>query len=145
MFEIILCVIDLLCFPLVKINSSILFYLLLPTKEYFFLDSSKPILNLKKLVTSWISDRILILFCHFYFILFLKILFSHFQREGKGGRRRGRETSMHGCLLSAPYWGPGSQPRHVPWLVINQLALNPLSHTSQGKKRDSLSPEMESW
>ena len=32
------------------------------------------------------------------------------KREGE----RGRETSMHGCLLSAPYWGPGSQPRHVP-------------------------------
>ena len=23
---------------------------------------------------------------------------------------------MCGCLLRTPYWGPGRQPRHVPWL-----------------------------
>ena len=32
-----------------------------------------------------------------------------------GGRKRGREISMCGCLSCAPYWGPGPQPRHVPW------------------------------
>ena len=37
-----------------------------------------------------------------------------FLSEGKGGRKRGRETSMCGCLLCAPYWAPGPQPRHVP-------------------------------
>ena len=26
---------------------------------------------------------------------------------------------MCGCLSSAPYWGPGPQPRHMPWLGIN--------------------------
>ena len=40
-------------------------------------------------------------------------------REGKGGR----ETSMCGCLSSAPYWGPGRQPRHVPWLGIELATL----------------------
>ena len=45
--------------------------------------------------------------------LFLKILFFYF-REGKGVRKRGRETSMCGCLSCAPCWGPGLQPRHVP-------------------------------
>ena len=30
-------------------------------------------------------------------ILFKKILFILFWREGKGGRKRGRETSMCGC------------------------------------------------
>ena len=30
----------------------------------------------------------------------------------------GTETSMCGCLLHAPYWGPGLKPRHVPWLGI---------------------------
>ena len=35
-------------------------------------------------------------------------------REGKGGRKRGRETSLCGFLLHTPYWGPGLQPRHVP-------------------------------
>ena len=44
-------------------------------------------------------------------ILFLKTLLL---REGKGGRKKGRETSMCGCLPCAPYWGPGLQPRHVP-------------------------------
>ena len=37
---------------------------------------------------------------------------------GKGGRKRGRETSMCGCLSCAPYWGPSRQPRHVPSLGI---------------------------
>ena len=45
---------------------------------------------------------------------FFKILFTHFYREGKRERKRGREISMCGCLSSAPHWGPGPQPRHVP-------------------------------
>ena len=50
---------------------------------------------------------------------FLKnVLFIYFYREGKGVRKRGRETSMCGCLSRAPYWGPGLQPRHVPLLGI---------------------------
>ena len=40
---------------------------------------------------------------HFFFLRFDLFIF----REGKGGRKRGRETSMCGCLLHAPYWGPG--------------------------------------
>ena len=34
------------------------------------------------------------------FYLFICLFF----REGKGGKKRGRETSMRGCLLRAPYW-----------------------------------------
>ena len=48
----------------------------------------------------------------FSFLFIKKDLFIF--REGKGGRKRGRETSMCGCLLCAPYWGPGPKPRHVP-------------------------------
>ena len=44
-------------------------------------------------------------------------------REEKGGRNRGRETSMCGCLFRAPHWGPGPQPRHVPWLGIEPATL----------------------
>ena len=44
-----------------------------------------------------------------FFKLFLKILFIYFWREGKGRRKRGRETSMCGCLLHTSNWGPGSQ------------------------------------
>ena len=47
---------------------------------------------------------------------FLKILFI-FREEGKGGRKRGTETSVS-CLLNAPNWEPGLQPRHVPWQGI---------------------------
>ena len=39
----------------------------------------------------------------------LKKDFIYFRGEG-----RERETSMCGCLLCTPYWGPGLQPRHVP-------------------------------
>ena len=55
-----------------------------------------------------------------------------FRREGK----REREASVCGCLSCAPYWAPGPQPRHVPWLGIElatlclRPVLNPLSHTS---------------
>ena len=30
---------------------------------------------------------------------------------------------MWGCLLSTPNWGPGPQPRHVPWLGIKSATL----------------------
>ena len=59
-------------------------------------------------------------------------IFRDRRKDGKG-----KETSMYGCLSHAPYWGPGLQLRHVPWLRINQQPLgsqdplNPLSHNSQ--------------
>ena len=46
--------------------------------------------------------------------LFLKIIYLFL--EGGEGRKRGRETSMCCYLLCVPLWGPGLQPRHVPWL-----------------------------
>ena len=52
----------------------------------------------------------------FFFFFFLTILFIF--REGKGGTKRGWETSTCGCLSCAPYRAPGPQPRHVPWLGI---------------------------
>ena len=42
---------------------------------------------------------------------------------GKGERKRGRETSRCGCLSCTPNWGPGPQPRHVPWLEIKLATL----------------------
>ena len=30
---------------------------------------------------------------------------------------------MCGCLSHSPYWGPGPQPRHVPWVGIKLLTL----------------------
>ena len=45
------------------------------------------------------------------------------EREGKGGRKGGRETWMCGCLPCAPYWGLDLQPRHVPWQGIKPATL----------------------
>ena len=53
----------------------------------------------------------------------LKIVFIYFQRQGNGGRKRGRETSMCGCLSCALHCGPGLQPRHVPWLGMELVTL----------------------
>ena len=51
--------------------------------------------------------------------LFLKKYFLNLFLE----RGRERETSMCGYLTHAPYWGPGPQPRHVPWLGIEPETL----------------------
>ena len=67
-----------------------------------------------------LKTQIVILLLRFHlFIIF---------REGKGGRKRGNthwcmsQTSI-GCLLYAPCWGVGSQPRHVPWWGIELATL----------------------
>ena len=62
------------------------------------------------------------LFNGMFTVLFLRFYLFIF-REGKRGRKRGRETSVCGCLLHAPYWGPGLQPRHVRWLGIEPATL----------------------
>ena len=57
-------------------------------------------------------------------------LFIYLFLERGEGRETERETSMCGCLSCAPYWGPGPQPRHVPWLRIktnNPLVCSPRS------------------
>ena len=56
-------------------------------------------------------------FCQKKLKLFKRFLFSFFQREEKGRRKRGRQTSMCGCLsCAAPHhppdlaWNPGMYP-----------------------------------
>ena len=57
-------------------------------------------------------------------------------------RGEGKEKHINVLLLFVhPYWTPGLQPRHVPWLgiepvtlMVRRPALNPLSHTSQGSR-----------
>ena len=44
----------------------------------------------------------------------------NFRGEGK---EIGRETSKCGWLSYAPYWEPGPQPRHVPWVGIELATL----------------------
>ena len=70
-----------------------------------------------------------------------KILFIYFQREGKRGRRRGRETSAcerYQLPLTCPPLGtwPTTQAcaltgNQTGNLSVHKPALNPLSHTSQ--------------
>ena len=57
------------------------------------------------------------------FLFLFRILYVYFERAGKGGRKRGRETSLCVCLSHVPSWGPGLQPRHVPWLEIKPATL----------------------
>ena len=45
-------------------------------------------------------------------ISFFKDVIYLFLERGER-RERGRETSVCGCLSSAPNWGPGLQPKHV--------------------------------
>ena len=59
------------------------------------------------------------IFIFYYFLRFYLFIFRERGREGE----RERETSMCGCLSRTPYWGPGPQPRHVPWLGIEPMAL----------------------
>ena len=46
-----------------------------------------------------------------------------FLETGEGREKGGRETSMCGCLLCGAQWGPGLQPRYVPWLGIEPVNL----------------------
>ena len=76
---------------------------------------------------------------YFLYLFFKKYFIYLFLEHGEGREKeRERETTMCGCLLRAPHWGPGLQPRHVPdWEsnhdpLVRRPALNPLSYTSQG-------------
>ena len=83
---------------------------------------------------------------YFLIYIFLRFFKFYFWREGKGGRKRGRETSMckrsiNQLLLTRP--APGTWPEtqacaltgnQTGNLLVHRLALNPLSHTSQGSR-----------
>ena len=54
--------------------------------------------------------------------LFKKDFIIYLERgEGKEKERERRETSLCGCPSRVPNWGPGLQPRHVPWLGIEPV------------------------
>ena len=57
------------------------------------------------------------------YLFFIFKDFIYLILERGAGKERGRETSMCGCFLLAPYWGPGLQSRHVPWLGIKLVTL----------------------
>ena len=79
------------------------------------------------------------------FVFFFKIVFSYFQREDKGGRKRGRKTSMcernlDQLALACPLLGTWLATQACALTVnrtsdlsVRRPTLNPLSHTSQGR------------
>ena len=65
--------------------------------------------------------------CHlnqeiWWLLLFLKDFIYLFLERGEGGEKE-REISMCGGLSCSPHWGPGLQPRRVPWLGIKPETL----------------------
>ena len=75
----------------------------------------------------------------FIFCFYLKIFFIFRERGRREGEREGEKhqcagETLIGCLLHAPSWGPGPQPRN--WtcnLSVRRMTLNPLHHTRQDR------------
>ena len=91
-----------------------------------------------KLNTNFDSDLLLYSLIHFVFLFKKDFIYLFLGRGERGGEREGHETPICGCVSRTSYWGPGPQPRNVPWVGIEQvtlwfcrLALNLLSYTSQ--------------
>ena len=80
----------------------------------------------------------------FFFLIFKKILiilkdFIYLVIERGGGRKRGRETTMCGCLSCAPAQGTWPATQACPPTgnrtcnhLVNRPMLNPLSYINQG-------------
>ena len=57
---------------------------------------------------------------------FLKMILFIFRDKGRKGKREGEKhwcvrDTLIGCLLHISNWGPGPQPRHVPWLGVKPV------------------------
>ena len=73
--------------------------------------------NIKTIIFLYIASSITFLVDSLCFSPQRFYLFILDRGEGRG------KTSMCGCLSCAPYWTPGLQPRHVPWLGIEQATV----------------------
>ena len=65
------------------------------------------------------NKSILYIFRRFYLFIF--------RERGREGEREGEKhwcvrDTLISCLSHSPNWGPGLQPRHVPWLGIEPAA-----------------------
>ena len=56
-------------------------------------------------------------------ISFFKDFICLFLERGEEKEKERERNIMCGCLLCAPHWGPGPQPRHVPWLGTEPATL----------------------
>ena len=75
----------------------------------------------------------------FFFLRFYWFIF----RKGKRGRKRGKKTLMCGWFSCTPCWGPGLQPRHVPWLGIEPATL--WSTGTGGQSTEPHQPGLPFW
>ena len=74
-------------------------------------------------------------------IFFLKIVFTLLLDRGEDWEKeREKETSICSCFSHAPYWGPGLQPRHVPWLGINWISRQPCGSQAGTQSTDLHQP-----
>ena len=71
--------------------------------------------------------------CHDLTHILKKIVFIYFQREGKGGRKKGRETSF-GCL---PQLGLGCNPGMCPDQELNWRPFALQDNTQSTKPQQS--------
>ena len=68
-------------------------------------------------------------FCMCWLLFVKDFIYLFFERR-EGRIKRGTEASMCGCFSHPPYWGPGPQPRPVPWLgnwTCNPSVCRPVS------------------
>ena len=86
-----------------------------PQGAFFILLYSSPKVSKYK-------NIILKMYCKLsHWVFFLDFIYLFIETEGKGGRKRGRETSMCDCLLFAPYWDLAV--RHDSWWGIELATL----------------------
>ena len=92
-----------ICYQFSSSDRAMFTFLVRSEKLLFFKPGETESLEPQKIISINLSQNIPFLsFKERHF--FLKNIYLFLKR--REGKERGRETSMCGCLLSAPYWGP---------------------------------------
>ena len=127
-------------FILLTIWNTLILYLIIP---YGFHRGVILLFIISAKFSSWCHSASSILFLwvvssvlwEFFFLLYFCVFIFG---EGKGGKKRGRETSMcerniiYWLLLVCPHLGTWPARNRTGDLSVCRTALNPLNHTSQG-------------
>ena len=94
--------------------------------------------NQPNLKTYFFKKVVSFYYCYYFkYFIFKRFYLFNFREGWEGGRKKGRETSVCGCLSCTLYWGPVHNPGMCLRLGIKPVTLrlpafNPLSHTNQG-------------